>query len=129
MSAAVFKMPERDDPIAALDRQIADTEKYLQSLKEAREILARSAGLAPKAGPYANLTPLDAATQILLSENRALSADELTARIHAGGQQYGKKDWLGKRNIKAGIGQSVGVGSLKEKNGLIGLPNWPSSKF
>jgi hypothetical protein len=105
-------------------RKIEELKAEVRSYEAALLALDRS-GIAKTVGPdvrFYQMRPLDAIRIVLRESGRALSQEDLTNILLAGGAAMGKK--RGKHNIRISIEMTLQNGKLKETDGLIGLPEW-----
>ncbi|QNI37540.1 hypothetical protein [Edaphobacter albus] len=113
---------------------IAEIEKLKAELKSHEAMLKAydKHALDKQSGPevrFYQMRPLEATRQVLREAGKALSQEEITRRLVAGGATLGKK--RAESNIRISIEISTGPDSnkLKKVGGLIGLPEWDDAKF
>ena len=110
------------DSREALDREIAELRQKLKARLEARRALDR---LDPQgdsaAGMFTGKRPLAAIRKILGEHKGAMSEEELTKQLIAGGITAGRK--RAAHNIRISIDVSVKAGSLIRHNGMVSLPS------
>jgi hypothetical protein len=110
-------------------RKIEDLKAEVRSYEAALLALDRS-GMAKTSGPdvrFYQQRPLDAIRVVLRESGHALSQEELTNRLLAGGAAVGKK--RGKHNIRISIEMTLASGKLKQIGELLGLPEWDEAMF
>jgi hypothetical protein len=110
-------------------RKIEDLKTQIKSYEAALQALDRNS-LAKLSGPemrFYQMRPLDAIRMVLRESGKALAQEELINFLLEGGAATGKK--RGRHNIRISIEMTLETGSLKQVNGLIGLPEWDAAMF
>ena len=75
---------------------------------------------------YSEMRPIDAAVKMLKEIQRAIKRDEMEKELADGGVKTGQ---YREKSISQGIGAGLNSGTIVEKNGKIGLPDWSEDKF
>lgn len=125
-------MPERkpdSDFRARVRREIEEYEGKIRLLRrlEADWVdLEKSLPAKGLEGMFQNMTPYDAICAFLRREQIPQNRDVIIQAVIEGGAQLGVHK---EKSINQSISTNVGLKKLKEKNGLVGLPNWPDEKF
>jgi hypothetical protein len=75
---------------------------------------------------YAEIRPIDAAVKMLKELRRSIKRSEMEAELADGGVKTGR---YREKSISQGIGAGLSSGTIVERNGKIGLPDWPEQDF
>lgn len=102
---------------------IRASEEYLEKLSGIRESVAFQISHNRR---YSEMRPIDAAVKMLKEIQRAIKRDQMEKELADGGVKTGQ---YREKSISQGIGAGLNSGTIVEKNGKIGLPDWSEEKF
>jgi hypothetical protein len=102
---------------------IRASEEYLEKLSGIRESVVFQISHNRR---YSEMRPIDAAVKMLKEIQRAIKRDEMEKELADGGVKTGQ---YREKSISQGIGAGLNSGTIVEKNGKIGLPDWSEEKF
>lgn len=103
---------------------LEEEKRLVRELDTVRRMLQE----ANKEFGYQGVRPL-VAMRKFLNENGPATREQIRVALVAGGQQYGKDESQAISNINNAIQRSLGTRALREFRGLIGLSEWPDSKW
>lgn len=75
---------------------------------------------------YAEMRPIDAAVKMLKEHRQPMKRSEMETELADGGVKTGR---YREKSISQGIGAGLSSGTIVERNGKIGLPDWPEEEF
>ena len=75
---------------------------------------------------YSEMRPIDATVKMLKEIKRPIKRTEIEAELADGGVKTGR---YREKSISQGIGAGLSSGTIVERNGKIGLPDWPEEEF
>ena len=75
---------------------------------------------------YSEMRPIDATVKMLKEIKRPIKREEIEAELADGGVKTGR---YREKSISQGIGAGLSSGTIVERNGKIGLPDWPEEEF
>jgi hypothetical protein len=102
---------------------ISASEEYLEKLSGIQESVVFQISHNRR---YSEMRPIDAAVKMLKEIQRAIKRDQMEKELADGGVKTGQ---YREKSISQGIGAGLNSGTIVEKNGKIGLPDWSEEKF
>ncbi len=75
---------------------------------------------------YSEMRPIDAAVKMLKEIRRPIKRADMEKELADGGVKTGR---YREKSISQGIGAGLSSGTIVERNGKIGLPDWPEEEF
>ncbi len=102
---------------------IRASEEYLEKLHGIQESVVFQISHKRR---YSEMRPIDAAVKMLKEIKRPIKRTEIEAELADGGVKTGR---YREKSISQGIGAGLSSGTIVERNGKIGLPDWPEEEF
>jgi hypothetical protein len=75
---------------------------------------------------YSEMRPIDAAVKMLKEVKEPIRRADMEKELADGGVKTGR---YREKSISQGIGAGLSSGTIVERNGKIGLPDWPEDDF
>jgi hypothetical protein len=111
----------------ALEREITELEEQIRVRRAALAQLTGSPIPAARGRFSPPMRPHKAARVYLEETQHAVTQSEIIDALVAGGASDGKK--RGRHNIRISLEKCVELGTLIDKDGKLGLPEWTPDKF
>jgi hypothetical protein len=102
---------------------IRASEEYLEKLSGIQESVVFQISHHRR---YSEMRPIDAAVKMLKEVRRPVKRADMEKELADGGVKTGR---YREKSISQGIGAGLSSGTIVEKNGKIGLPDWPEEEF
>lgn len=102
---------------------IRASEEYLEKLSGIQESVMFQISHNRR---YSEMRPIDAAVKMLKEIRRPLKRSDMEKELADGGVKTGR---YREKSISQGIGAGLSSGTIVERNGKIGLPDWPEEEF
>ena len=102
---------------------IRASEEYLEKLNGIKDSVTFSISHDRR---YSEMRPIDAAVKMLKEVKQPLRRADIEKELADGGVKTGR---YREKSISQGIGAGLSSGTIVERNGKIGLPDWPEEEF
>ena len=102
---------------------IRASEEYLEKLSGIQESVVFQISHKRR---YSEMRPIDAAVKMLKEIKRPIKRTDIEAELADGSVKTGR---YREKSISQGIGAGLSSGTIVERNGKIGLPDWPEEEF
>jgi hypothetical protein len=102
---------------------IRASEEYLEKLSGIQESVIFQISHDRR---YSEMRPIDAAIKMLKQVRQPIKRADMEKELADGGVKTGR---YREKSISQGIGAGLSSGALVERNGKIGLPDWPEEDY
>lgn len=127
MSSMPKTTPEHGPDRAFVRHKIAALEKELGAWKQLdSQLLSIEEGTGGPGFNFAGLKPYEAICEFLKIMGKPQTREAIMNAVIKGGTRLGV---LKEKSVNQSISTNVGLGKIKELNGLVGLTEWPDSMF